>query len=260
SDIDQVRTEKSGKQIALLRPLSDDARLALTRMDILVGARDVDVATKHDFAALVVKALRPRGERLEEFQLGAVVLAAIRNIDGREHGVPELCLHDPAFHVEVGMAELRLGAEQRLAKMERHAGVGAATVPVHIVVGETAPCGYLSGLGLQLLQAHDVGLVALEPIAELSLARADAVDVPGGDLHETSKICYARTRAARTILLFLAPLDRAADRGVLYIRSTARASDFDHRVVKLARSRGIRRATRRVEAPTVGELQPGIEA
>src|SRR5439155_19070556 len=43
--------------------------------------------------------------------------------------------------------------------------------------------GNLRKLGLQLLQAHDVGLVALHPLAKLRLARADAVDVPGGDFH-----------------------------------------------------------------------------
>ena len=41
--------------------------------------------------------------------------------------------------------------------------------------------GHLVGRGLDLLQAHDVGLIARDPVAHLRLARADAVDVPGGD-------------------------------------------------------------------------------
>jgi hypothetical protein len=41
-----------------------------------------------------------------------------------------------------------------------------------------------NGMALaQFLQAHHVGPVPRQPLAELRLASADAVDVPGGDLH-----------------------------------------------------------------------------
>ena len=36
---------------------------------------------------------------------------------------------------------------------------------------------------LDLLQAEHVGLLALDELLHLRLPRADAVDVPGGDLH-----------------------------------------------------------------------------
>jgi hypothetical protein len=50
-----------------------------------------------------------------------------------------------------------------------------------VVLVELALLRDLRRLGLQLLQADDVGLIAREPLAELRGARADAVDVPGGD-------------------------------------------------------------------------------
>ena len=85
------------------------------------------------------------------------------------------------------MAERGLGVERVLAHVQRHAGVRAQAVPEHVVVVELALQRDLPELGLQLLQAHDVGPVAREPFAELRLARADAVDVPGGDLHRTRR-------------------------------------------------------------------------
>jgi hypothetical protein len=42
--------------------------------------------------------------------------------------------------------------------------------------------GQLLGRGLDLLQADDIRLITREPVEELLLARADAVDVPGRDL------------------------------------------------------------------------------
>ena len=71
--------------------------------------------------------------------------------------------------------------------MQRHAGVAAGAVPERVVVGELAALGHLVGPRLDLLQAHDVRPVALQPVAELRLAGANAVDVPGGDLHRFSE-------------------------------------------------------------------------
>ena len=60
-------------------------------------------------------------------------------------------------------------------------------MPVHVVVGVAAALGYLAGLGLQLLEADDVGAITVEPFAQLRFASANAVDVPGSDLHESRK-------------------------------------------------------------------------
>ena len=121
--------------------------------------------------------------RCQELELRRIVLAAVRHVDRSEHEVAERGLHDARFHVEIGMAERRLGIEQALPDVQRHARVGAQAVPVDVIVRELAALGDLRGLRLQLLQAHDVGPVALQPLAELRLARADAVDVPGGNFH-----------------------------------------------------------------------------
>src|SRR6185295_10273202 len=66
---------------------------------------------------------------------------------------------------------------------QRNAGIPACAVPERVVVGELAAVRHLVGPRLDLLQAHDVGSVAFQPVAELRLAGANAVDVPGGDLH-----------------------------------------------------------------------------
>ena len=58
-------------------------------------------------------------------------------------------------------------------------------MPEHVVILELALGRDLGRLGLQLLEADDVGPVARQPFAELGLARADAVHVPGCDFHAT---------------------------------------------------------------------------
>src|SRR5689334_17164173 len=153
-------------------------------MDVPIVTRDVDIAAQHDLAAVVVQALRPSDERLEERELRRIILAAVRHVNGREHDIAELRLHDAAFHVEVGMAELRLAVGERFAEVERYAGVGAAAVPKDVVIREAAPRGDLSGLGFELLQTDDIGLIALEPVAKLGFARANTVHVPSCDLHD----------------------------------------------------------------------------
>src|SRR6202171_3369398 len=81
------------------------------------------------------------------------------------------------------MAELGAGIDEIFSDVKRHSGVAAMAMPEHVVVREIAPLGDLRGVRLQLLQAHDVGLVAFQPLAKLSFPGADAVDVPGGYLH-----------------------------------------------------------------------------
>src|SRR5207237_3315554 len=94
----------------------------------------------------------------------------------------------------LGVAERGLGVEQALPDVQRHAGVGAKAVPISVVVLELHLLGNLPSLRLQLLQAHHVRAVALHPLAQLHLARADAVDVPGGDFHFRSMPSYFTTR------------------------------------------------------------------
>ena len=69
-------------------------------------------------------------------------------------------------------------------------------MPVAPVAGELAERRRdLVGRRLDLLQADDVRLLAADPLEHLRLARADAVDVPGRDLHGAPR---ASARAARS--------------------------------------------------------------
>ena len=73
---------------------------------------------------------------------------------------------------------------------KRDARVALAAVPVAPVALELEEQQrHLVEAGLDLLQADDVGPVALDPVEQLRLPRADAVDVPGRDLHEVPSEC-----------------------------------------------------------------------
>ena len=50
---------------------------------------------------------RPVDEALQEAQLRAVVLPAVRHVDRREHEIVERNLHDARLDVELGMGEFR---------------------------------------------------------------------------------------------------------------------------------------------------------
>ena len=92
-------------------------------------------------------------------------------------------LHDARFHVERWMAEHGIERVQILAHVERHARVSLQRVPIHVIIFDLAFGGDLRRRGLQLLEAHDVGPIALQPLAQLSGARANAIDVPRRDFH-----------------------------------------------------------------------------
>jgi hypothetical protein len=72
------------------------------------------------------------------------------------------------------------------------AGVALLLAPVPLAVAAVRVedlGGELIGLGLGLLEADDVGLLALEPLAEALLpGGADAVDVPADELQATTSI------------------------------------------------------------------------
>jgi len=181
ADIDEMATEQTVEQFALLGALADDAGLALAGMNVDIGMRNIQVAAQHDLPSFRMQAARPLGEPLQERELRGVILAAVGDVHRRENEIVERDLHDPRFHVELGMREFGIGLHQPAADVQRHAGVPTQAVPVHVVVRELASLRDLPGLGLELLQAYDVGTVAVQPVAELRLARANAVDVPGRD-------------------------------------------------------------------------------
>src|SRR4051812_32027159 len=97
------------------------------------------------------------------------------------------------------MREERHLGECGFLHMQRHAGVRPQPVPVDVVVRVRAGGGHLPRLRFQLLQAHHIGSVALQPLAELRRARADAVHVPGGDLHSSPRTMCAPCTIARSL-------------------------------------------------------------
>jgi hypothetical protein len=68
-----------------------------------------------------------------------------------------------------------------------------------VVVLELDLLGDLRGFRLEFLNAHDVRPVALHPLAQLRLARADAVDVPGGDFHRMKLSTISMTMSSTMV-------------------------------------------------------------
>ena len=67
--------------------LADDVRLPLLRVDVAVGARDVEVAAEDEAAGRRARRRRPAVQRLEEAHLGGEVLAAVGHVDRRDRDV-----------------------------------------------------------------------------------------------------------------------------------------------------------------------------
>jgi len=155
---------------------------ALARMHVHVGACDVSCRRTERARARAMQLFRPSGELDHEAELRLVVFAAVGTYT-------EAITRRPTSACTMRDSMSNSGwpnagsASNSPCDVKRHAGVGAKPVPVRVVVLELDLLGNLRKLGLQLLQAHDVRPVALHPFAKLRLARAHAVDVPGGDFH-----------------------------------------------------------------------------
>src|SRR5262245_1503306 len=85
--------------------------------------------------------------------------------------------------MERRMAEDGVDREPVFADVKPDTGIAFAGVPVGVVVGNLALFGDLVGFRLQLLEADDVGPVAIEPLAKLRRSGTNAVHVPRRDLH-----------------------------------------------------------------------------
>src|SRR5687768_13678625 len=86
------------------------------------------------------------------------------------------------------MRAQRQRADERFRHQHRDTGIALLAVPV-------APVGFdvaklerqLIERRFDLLQADDVGFLSGEPLNQLTLPRADAIDVPRCDLHRLSR-------------------------------------------------------------------------
>src|SRR5690606_11228214 len=164
-----------------------------------------------ELAALGVEPRGPVRHRRYELELRGVVLPAVRHVHGRDDQVVELRLHDPRPHVERGVAEHGLHRRQVLADHERDARVRLEAVPVRVVVVVPALLRDLVGLRLQLLEAHDVRSVTLEPLADLRGPCADSIHVPGSDLHSVGGLAVGGGAAVASATCGLAAAATSAD-------------------------------------------------
>ena len=121
-------------------------------------------------------------ELVQKIHLGGKILAAVRHVDRAEDKIVDFRRDDPALVVEGGVNEPRLILEGFAADVQPDSGIGALAVPVAAVALELADGRRdLRLRGFNLLEADDIGLLALDPFAELRFARANAVHIPGGD-------------------------------------------------------------------------------
>src|ERR687897_252088 len=101
-----------------------------------------------------------------------------------------------------------------LADMQADSRVPLRAVPVAPVALEIAePHGQLIERRLDLLQANHVRTLAIDPLQQLPVPRADAVDVPGGDPHSSALVRTDDAVCERVINLIMLRPWRASKRG-----------------------------------------------
>ncbi len=151
------------------------------------ASRDVQIAAEQQLAPALGHPGRVPRERLEEADLGGIVLAAVGHVDGRQGDVAHLRRHDAVLQVELGVREGGPLGREVAAHVEGDAGVAAAPVPVApVALGLEQHRRDLLRLGLDLLKADGVGFLPRDPLADLRFARTNPVDVPRRDLHRRS--------------------------------------------------------------------------
>ena len=127
-----------------------------------------------------------RRHRLEEAQLGGEILAAVGHVDRRDQRPRHAHDGDARLDVEVRVHVIGRSASTSLRTMQRDARIALRAVPVAPVVGQRELADGARDVvprRLDLLQAQDVGLLARHEGGDFVLAGADAVHVPGRDLH-----------------------------------------------------------------------------
>ena len=151
-----------------------------------VGARDVQVAAEHERPAARLQRRGVGVHRLEKPHLGREILAAVRHVD---RGDGQSATAASTVTMRFSKSNVRMG-ERRAARAQSLADVQARrpSSPCRRASSTSSPRARrarrdLVGGGLDLLQADDVRALALDPLLDLRLPRADSVDVPGGDLH-----------------------------------------------------------------------------
>src|SRR5439155_27345604 len=112
------------------------------------------------------------------------VFAAVRYVHRRHSHAGDVDGDDAVLVIKGRMNKLRALRRDGLADVQPDPRVALAAVPVAPVPLHLAKGGrHLVGSSFDFLQADDIRALALDPLLHLALARADAVDVPGGDFN-----------------------------------------------------------------------------
>ena len=182
--VHEAATQNALDERTFVGALTDDAGLPFLGVHVHVGARDVHVAA-HD--ERLSRGLRVSGElihRLQESHFRNEVFASIRHVDRRNSHLRQLRGDDAMLEVERWMLERGRVGKRRGPDVQRDARVPLPAVPVARISFEVAdPDRKLVERRLDLLQAEDIRLFALQKLLKLGLPRADPVYVPGGDFH-----------------------------------------------------------------------------
>src|SRR5205814_2564967 len=106
-----------------------------------------------------------------------------RSLRRRDDQVPELRGDDARLVIELRMDEARPARKRALAQVQGDARVAFVPVPEAPVPRKVAERDRnVLRRGLDLLEADDVGRLALDPFQDFGRPGADPVHVPGGDL------------------------------------------------------------------------------
>jgi len=182
--VSQAATDDAFNQRPFFRKLSDRARFPFLRMHVHVGPRDVHVAAQHERQTRILKPGSVRVEGFEELHLRRKILAAVGDVDRRDSRLRQAHRDDAVLVIEFRVMKRGPLGMKCLAHVKPDAGVALAAVPVAPVALELAqPDWQLVNRRLDLLQAEHVRLLAFEVFLHLRLTRADAVDIPGRNLH-----------------------------------------------------------------------------
>lgn len=184
SDVDEPCPEEAFEERSLVGPLSNGTCLALLGMHVHVRPSHVHVTREDELEPARVDIAHPRLHRFEKVELGRVVLAAVRNVDRREHHLAELRRDNPCLEVEVRMCQVGDIGESVAPHVQSDSRVRPRAMPIAGISLEIAESRGDLRLGrLQLLQTDDIGLVLVDPRFYLLLPSPDPVHVPSANFH-----------------------------------------------------------------------------
>src|SRR5215813_11718143 len=100
ADIYESLCQNALEYLSFLRPLSHERRIALFRVNVTLGAGNIDVSTDNDSPAARMNFRYVALHLAQEFHFGSKIFTAIGNIDGDEAEITHLSGHDAGLVVE----------------------------------------------------------------------------------------------------------------------------------------------------------------